>query len=70
MLKNEFKVGDYIFVTRGTSTAEYYGFIGKVLTIVEIDNQDTYILPFYVRDGDYTCWVNGVQVTALLKALI
>jgi hypothetical protein len=70
MLQNELKVGDGVLVTSGTSTAEAYGFIGKVLTIVQIDAGDVHVLPFYVRDGIYTCWVNGVYPTELLKALI
>ena len=69
MLKSELKVGDSILVTSGSSTAERLGFIGKVLTIIRID-PEFYIIPFYVRDGIYACWVDGIQPTELLKALV
>ena len=63
------RVGDYVLVTRGTTSAVDLGFIGKILLVTKIDRSECF-LPFYVRDGDYKCWVSGVQVTDLLKALI
>lgn len=63
MLKN-----DYILVTSGASTAENLGFIGKVLKIVN-DPTGTDSFPYKVYFNGYRCWVNGVPVTDLIKAL-
>lgn len=69
MLQSKFKVGDCIFVISGTYTAEMLGFVGKVLTIKEIDSTAP-TLSFYVQYGQFTCWVDGIQPTDLIKALI
>ena len=69
MLQSELKVGDSVLVISGTCTAEMLGFIGKVLTIKKIDSTAP-TLHFYVQYGQFTCWVDGIQPTELLKTLI
>lgn len=61
------KPGDKIIVTEGTLTAVAHGWVGKIVTIVEVTNDTS--LSFLATDGNRTFWVDGVKSTPLIEEL-